>query len=371
MAPVVTRKRIALIIPTLDRSGAEKQFTLLASRLPRDRFEPHVALLTRTGPFAEQLAAANVPVTLLGKRSKLDPTALWKLRAWLKSVQPDIIHTWLFAANAYGRIAARVAPQAKVVVSERCVDSWKSGWQLWLDRKLISRTDRLVGNSQAVVEFYHRQGVPSEKLVCIPNGIDCPPPMTIDRPAMLRELGWPEGTFVAGFIGRLAEQKRVDDLIFAVETLRHARPTVRLLIVGDGPLRDRLQTFADDVGGADQLRFLGHQSDIHRWLALMDVFCLASSFEGMSNSLMEAMAAGKPCLASDIPPNRELITPGETGILVPVGDRVAYMQFLRLLIDDVELRTRIGRAARERMEREFSVNQMIEKYVALYDELNG
>lgn len=371
IAPVVTKKRIALIIPTLDRSGAEKQFTLLACGLPRDRFDPHVALLTRSGPYAEQLAAANVPVTLLGKRSKLDPSALWKLRGWLKSVQPDIIHTWLFAANAYGRMAAGVAPKAKIVVSERCVDSWKSGWQLWLDRKLISRTDRLVGNSQAVVEFYRQHGVPAEKLVCIPNGIECPPAVTIDRSALLRELGWPEGAFVAGFIGRLAEQKRIDDLIFAVEALRHARPTVRLLIIGDGPLRDRLEAFACDVGCAEQVRFLGHRSDVDQWLALMDVFCLASSFEGLSNSLMEAMAAGKPCLASDIPPNRELITPGETGLLVPVGDRVAYMQFLRVIVDDEELRSRIGSAARERMRQEFSVEKMVENYLNLYDGLDG
>jgi glycosyltransferase involved in cell wall biosynthesis len=186
---------------------------------------------------------------------------------------------------------------------------------------------------------------------------------------MLKELGWPDDSFVAGFIGRLAPQKRVDDLIFAVETLRQTRTTVRLLLIGDGPQREKLEIFTRDVGCADHVRFLGHRPDPEKWLALIDVFCLASSFEGMSNSLMEAMAAGKPAVVSDIPPNRELVIQGETGFLAPVRDRVAYMQFLRLLIDDPELRRRHGAAGRHRMEQEFSVSQMVRRYVELYDRL--
>jgi glycosyltransferase involved in cell wall biosynthesis len=365
----VTQKRIALIIPTLDRSGAEKQFTLLATRLPRDRFEPQVLVLTRTGPYWEKLASAGVPVTLLEKRFKFDPAALWRLRRWLAEFQPDVIHTWLFAANAYGRLAGRSAPQAKLVVSERCVDSWKQGWQLWLDRRLIARTDRLVGNSQSVVEFYRKLGFPDQKLVCIPNGIDLAPPLSANRQAMLDELGWPEEASVMGFIGRLAQQKRVEDLIFAVETLRQTRPAVRLLLIGDGPQRSSLERFARDVGCEEHVRFLGQRTDIDRWLALMDVFCLASAFEGMSNSLMEAMAAGKPAVVSDIPPNRELVTQGETGFLVPVGDRVGYMQFLRALIEHRDLAARLGAAARARMQEHFRVEQMVERYVAVYEEL--
>lgn len=358
------------MIPTLDRSGAEKQFTLLATGLPRDRFDVHVLLLTRAGPYLDQLTAASIPVTRLEKRFRCDPSTYWKLRAWLKRTQPDILHTWLFAANAYGRLAAGAAPRAKIVVSERCVDSWKQGWQLWLDRKLIRRTDRLVGNSESVVAFYRNLGVPDDKLACIPNGVEVPPFVSIDRAAMLRELGWPEDSFVAGYIGRLAEQKRVDDVIFAVETLRQTRPKLRLVIIGDGPRRAALEQFTRDVGCAEHARFLGCRSDVERWLALMDVFCLASSFEGMSNSLMEAMAAGKPTVVSDIPPNREVVAQGETGYLVPVGDRVGYMQFLRALMDDPELRRQLGAAGRQRMQNDFSISQMVRRYAALYESLH-
>ncbi len=363
----MTIKRVALIIPTLDRSGAEKQFTLLATGLPRDRFEPHVLLLTRSGPFEALLRDAGVPVTLLDKRWKFDPSTFFRLKTWLAALQPDIVHTWLFAANAYTRLVAGVVPNGRIIVSERCVDSWKTGWQLWLDRRLIGRTDRLVGNSQSVVEFYQQLGVPAEKLVSIPNAVECLPPRSIDRAAALRELGWPEDSYVAGFIGRLATQKRVEDLIFAVETLRQTRPRLRLLLIGDGPQRDRLEQFVRAVGCWDHVRFLGHQAETASWLQLMDVFCLASSFEGMSNSVMEAMAAGKPCLVSDIPPNRELVVQGETGFLAPLGDRVAYMQFLRKLMDEPDVGLQLGAAGRVRMETEFSIAKMVERYAGLYD----
>jgi len=96
----------------------------------------HVLALTRPGPYATDLAAAGIPVTVLGKRLKCDPAAWWKLRKFLKDWQPDVLHTWLFAANSYARLAAGGHPRYPIIVSERCVDSWKSGWQLWLDRKL-------------------------------------------------------------------------------------------------------------------------------------------------------------------------------------------------------------------------------------------
>lgn len=361
--------RLALIIPTLDRSGAEKQFTLLATGLPRDEFDVHVALLTRGGPYEADLRAAGIPVTVIGKRWKCDPLAWSRLRAWLRRVRPDVIHTWLFAANAYGRLAAGAVPRASVIVSERCVDSWKAGWQHWLDRKLLPRTDRVVGNSQSVVDFYREHGVPGEKLVCIPNGIVPPAVPAADRAALLERLGFPADAFVAMYVGRLAPQKRVEDLLWALETLRQIRPQLRLVIVGDGPARDTLERMARDIRCEEQVRFLGSQNNVPEWMYLADVFWLASSFEGMSNSLMEAMAAGKPCVVSDIPPNRELIEQGVSGFLVPTGDTVAFMQFTRRLIDEPDLRQRLGAAACQRMTQEFSVERMRERYATLYREV--
>lgn len=370
-----------MIIPTLDRSGAEKQFALLASRLPEEEFDVRAIALTRSGPYAEMLSNSNIPLTVLGKRFKCDPFSFWRLRAELKKHDPDIVHTWLFAANSYGRLCAGAAPKARVVVSERCVDSWKAGWQIWLDRKLIGRTDRLVGNSQSVVEFYRELGVPSEKLACIPNGIEVPEgSVNVDenhgsheslsrRNEILNDLSLPQDCFVAGYVGRLAKQKRVEDLIWAVETLRQIRPTLKLVIVGEGPERHRLESFAREIHCSEHIRFLGHRDDVSRVLPAFSVFCLASTFEGMSNSVMEAMAAGLPVIASDIPANRELVIQNETGFLFKALDTVGIMQFLRRMIDEPSLAKSMGIAGRSRIMTEFSVERMVDSYATLYRQL--
>lgn len=363
------------MIPTLDRSGAEKQFALLATRLPREEFDVSAIALTRGGPYADELSAAGVPLTVIGKRAKFDPWSFMRLRRELARLKPDILHTWLFAANAYGRLCSGSIPNTKIVVSERCVDSWKSSWQLWLDRRLISRTDRLVGNSASVVDFYRELGVPSEKLSSVPNGIDLPADTSITttqtRESLLQELNLPSNAFVAGYVGRLATQKRVEDLIWAVETLRQIRTQLYLVIVGDGPERQHLEEFTRNIGASNFVRFLGHREDTSQWMRLFDVFCLASSFEGMSNSIMEAMSYGKPVIASDIPPNRELVVQDQTGFLPKLADSVGFMQFMRVLIDDPALRDRLGAAGRERIQQFFGIQRMVDAYADIYRQLSS
>ena len=370
----MSKPRVGLLIPTLDRSGAEKQFTLLATGLPRDEFDVRAIALTRSGPYADELQAAGIPLTVIGKRAKFDPFSFWRLRAELVRQDPDILHTWLFSANAYGRLCAHAIPRAKIVVSERCVDSWKANWQLWLDRRLIARTDRLVGNSASVVEFYRELGVPPEKLACVPNGIECEPDKGEGtrrgrREQLLIELHLPPDSFVVGFIGRLAKQKRVEDLIWMVEILRQIRPQLQLVVIGDGPGRERLERFTRDIHCDRHVTFLGHREDAARFLPAFDVFGLASSFEGMSNSVMEAMSVGLPIVASDIPPNRELIVQSETGFLFKLADTVGIMQFVRRLIDEPGLAEQLGQAGRERIQREFNIPRMVEGYANIYREL--
>ncbi len=372
-SPTERRLKVMLLVPTLDQSGAEKQLTLLACRLPRGEFDVQVVALARGGPFADELQQHGVRLTVLGKRWKFDPRAWWRLRRLIAVEQPDILHTWLFAANAYGRLAVGrgMSQRPKVIVSERCVDVWKSGWQLWFDRRLIERTDRLIGNSRAVAEFYRQLGYPSERIAVIPNGIAIPEPLSFDRDAVLREFDIPPGSPVIGFIGRLAKQKRVDDLLWTMALLFIIRPDAHLLLIGDGPERDKLAKFARDINVDDNVRFAGHRPDAARLLRVMDVVWLASDFEGLSNSLMEAMAAGVPVVASDIPPNRELVLDGETGFLVQVGDRVGFQQFTDRLLADHDLAQRMGGAGRERMRQHFSIDAMVAAHAKLYRVIAG
>ena len=356
---------LELLIPTLVQSGAEKQLVLLATGLPRAEFDVHVTCLTSGGPYEAVLREAGIPVTILSKRFQFDPLAYFRLRKQLRDQHPDILHTWLFAANSYGRMALPRGTSTRVIASERCVDSWKT-WQLRVDRLLVSRTHCLVGNSQAVVDFYRPLGYPDSKLRVIPNGVEVPPTPQQIRSEFLNELKLPENAKLAMFVGRLAPQKRVTDLLWSMQLLRQADPRAYLVIVGDGPLRASLEQYAREVESISHVRFLGHRSDAASLLHHADVVWLASEFEGMSNSLMEAMACGRPIVATAIPPNQELIQHGTHGYLVNVGDTAGFAQFTLKLLNDSDLSSRLETASRERVATELSVPRMIERYVELY-----
>ena len=365
------KKRILQIIPTLDRSGAEKQLALLAAGLPRDEFDVHVCVLTRSGPLAADLEASGVPTTLIGKRAKIDPAAFLRLKRHIAALRPDVVHTWLFAANSYGRAAALAAGVPRIVAGERSVDPWKSWHEFAIDRWLARRTDRIVVNSSGVRDFYVHHGLPSEKFTIIPNGIGPAAPSDLTRAALLAELQLPAGARLVGAVGRLWPQKRIKDLIWAADLLKVIRDDVHLLIIGDGPLGERLEKFRRQVRIEDKVHFLGHRGDVPRLLPHFDALWLASEYEGMPNVVMEAMAAGVPVVATGISGNRDLVVPGETGYLVPIGDRAAFARETRRLLDDAELARRLGEAGRRRMLAEFTIEQMVERHAELYRELLG
>ncbi|QDU36883.1 Putative glycosyltransferase EpsD [Maioricimonas rarisocia] len=361
--------RLLLLIPTLDRSGAEKQLMLLARGLPTDEFSVHVVALTRGGPYADVLRQAGIDVTVLGKRMKFDPRTLRDLRRLVREERPDVIHSWLFAANAYARFVAGGANGPPVVVSERCVDSWKSGWQLWLDRRLVSRTRMLLANSESVAEFYRGVGHPAERVMVIPNGIEEPPSPSCSREELLRELSLPDDARLVAYVGRLAPQKRLDTLLWAAQLLRQANERSYLLIAGDGPQAAWAKELSRKLECDRHVRFLGHRDDAASLLPLVDAFWLASDFEGMSNSLMEAMACGRPVVVSNIPPNRELVDHGVEGYLVDVGDGVGLAQYTARLLDDPDLAAKMGEAGRRRMQEHHSVAQMVSRHAELYHRL--
>lgn len=364
---MTNRIRILQIIPTLVRGGAEKQLTLLACGLPPDQFEVQVCVLSRLGPYEQVLRSAGIPVDCIGKRWKVDPAAYFRLKRRIRRWQPDIVQTWLFAANSYGRQAARSAGVRHLIAGERCVDRWKVGYELAIDRYLARHTQAIVANSTGVRDFYVQQGLPADRFRIIPNGIEpISNPPRVSRSELLDELGLPQDAKLIGAVGRLWPQKRYLDLIWAAELLRVARDDVHLLIVGDGPQRDALQTYRDQIQATSRVHFLGERNDVARWLPHFDCFWLASGYEGQSNALMEAMLAGLPVVVSDIPGNRDLVVPNESGLLVPVGDAGAFARQTQRILDHPDLASQLGAAARQRMQQEFSVEKMIARHVELY-----
>ncbi len=363
------KKRILQIIPTLDRSGAEKQLVMLARRLPRDEFEVHVCAITRGGPLESELTAADVPWHVIGKRWKIDPWTYMQLKRHVSRLRPNLIHTWMFTAGAYGCAAGMACGVQQLVAGYRCVDPWKSAMQLSIDRYISRRCSWLVANSPGVRDFYVRHELPAEKFRVIPNGVPPAKPSSTTRRQLLSELGLPEDSRVIGLIGRLWPQKRVKDAIWAADLLKVIRDDVHLLVIGEGPQRDRLLKFRDQVIIRDKVHFLGRRSDVPRMMPHFDVIWSTSGYEGQSNVIMEAMAAGVPVVATDIPGTRDLVVPEATGYLIPVGDRAGIARCTNKLLNDTELAERFGTAGRQRMLGEFSVERMIERHVELYREL--
>ena len=361
--------KILQLIPTLDRSGAEKQMVLLAKGLPRDRFRVEVAALTRLGPLEADLRKADIPVSLIGKPLKIDPFSLARLTRFLKERKFDVVQTWVFAANSYGRVAARAAGTPVVVTAEMAVDLWKTRGHLAIDRRLASWSDMVVGNSKAVVDFYRDAGLPDSRLVMIPSGIEPgdPPEIDTDRAAVRAEFGWPADAPLVLFAGRLMPQKGVDDLIAALDILQHVRPQLKTLIAGAGPQRSELEETAHAFQLDDKVKFLGHREDVPRLLAASDLLVLPSLYEGMPNIVLEAMRHRKPVVATAAPGTTEVVVDGETGLLVPVKNFQGLARAIRQMIDDPELSRKFGEAGRARVELEFGVDRMVTRFAELYE----
>ncbi|CAD74857.1 MAG TPA: glycosyl transferase family 1 [Rhodopirellula baltica] len=364
--------KIALVIPTMDRGGAEKQVVLLAKGLHELGHDVRVFLLTRDGHRSEDLRAAGVPVVLIGKRFKMDPTALFRLKKQLVDFAPDIVHTWLFAANSFGRVAAKWAGVPVIIASERCVDPWKTGWHFLIDRRLQKISQAITTNSSGVQDFYAANGLDPAQFVVIPNGvesIDSTKTQAIDREEAFRRLEVASERRLIVAVGRLWPQKRIRDLIWAGELLATARGDTTLVVIGDGPQREELLRHRDSVSAPLHVRFAGQREDVGELLPHADQFWIASEYEGQSNAVIEAMLAGVPVIASNIPGNRDLVIDKETGWLFDVGDEADLVRLSLAAFNDPDGSQRIAEQARQHIVDEFSLDAMIRRHVMLYEKL--
>jgi len=369
--------KIAQIVPTLDRSGAEKQVLLLCREQAKRGHEVEVGVLTRLGPLEQEFRDSGIPVTVIGKPLKVDPFALRRLGRWMREKRFEVVQSWLFAANSYSRAAARLAYAANdpgrpvVIATEMAVDLWKSQWHFRIDRMLQTWCDTVTGNSQAVVDFYRdKAGIEASRLSMIHSGIDPDEGNAIDesaRHAAFETLGLPEDAGpILMFAGRLAEQKRVADLLKAADILQHIYPKIRILIAGEGPLRKSLGEFAAGLDLAEKAMFMGLRADMGTLYAAADIVVLPSSYEGLPNVVMEALLRAIPVVASAAPGTIELIENETTGLLYPVGDSTELARSLQRLLRDPDMASRLGMAGRSMILDRFTVSHMADRFEALY-----
>ncbi len=365
----MSAKRILQIIPSLDRAGAEKQLALLVQGLPRNEFDVHVCALTCGGSLCAELEQANIPVHIIGKRWKIDPITAWKLHRLLHHLRPDLVHTWMFIGNSYGRALAVFSGAERVVASEQCDGYWKGKYELAVDRFLTRWTDRIIVNSKGVYDFYAARGIDTAKIELIANGLPEYAPSRLTRRELLSDLSLPPDSKVVAVIGRLCPRKRIRDAIWAGELLKVVRDDVHILIIGDGPQRYQLERFCENIEIRDRVHFLGHRNDVDQIISHLDVVWLASSHEGFPNSIMESMAAGVPVVATDIPGNRDLVIHNTTGYLFPVGDRAALASWTNHLLDNPEKSRDMGKAGCAALKNQYPVDTLVHRHAAVYRQL--
>jgi len=363
--------KVVHLVEDMKVGGAERVIASIARGLDPGRYAPEVWCLARGGAVADELAAEGRRVRVLDIATYRNPANFLRLARLLSREGVALLHAHGYYGGVLGRVAGRLAGLKAVLYHVH-----STHWCLDRRHKLIERalsrwTDRIVCCSEAVRRFVvEEERVAAAKALVVHNGVDVAAFDASGRRAAARmELGISPDAFVAGVLGRLAEVKGHRFLVEAAGSLAADLPGLRLLFVGDGPLRGDLAGQAEALGIRDRVIFAGERPDVPRFLAAMDALLLPSMSEGLSVALIEGMASGLPAIGTDVGGNPELIADGESGILCKPADPASLAAALRRLVLDEGLRRAMGEAGRRIARERFSLAGMMGKIEALYAEI--
>lgn len=374
------RIRVLLIISSLVVGGTERQLVYLAKGLDPARFRVVVCCLSSEGPYREPLVAAGIPVVTIGfagfgdlRRHPMRVLGpLWRLVRLMRSFRPDVVHGFLFWAYIIGAIAARVAGVPVVVTGRRVMEDAKvtDSRYLFLDTIANRFTDLIVANSEAVRrDTLAKERLPNDKVAVIYNGIEVDCYYRQPDEVLRRSLALPDHAPVVGILATLDARKGHHVFLDAWKGVVSRHPEAVVLLIGDGPMRPELEARVGGEGLSHSVRFLGTRHDIPEILAALDFVVQPSFTEGFSNAIMEAMAAGKPVIATDVAGNPEAITHMETGLLVAPADSQALADAMLWLVDHPQDAVRFGKAAREKVALRFDLRWMVQAHEHLYERL--
>jgi sugar transferase (PEP-CTERM/EpsH1 system associated) len=356
------RVRVVHLVTSLNVGGLERVVLDLCRFLDRDRFDPRVLCLREAGSLAPRFAELGIPVESLDCPERAKGRTLLRLLRRLRALRPQVVHSHNLSSNFFGAVAGRLA-RVPLVLHTKHGRGWyphglrhlaMSRFACWLDDYLIPVSE----DSAACARQIER--VPAAKLRVIRNGIDLSQfPVAARRPDAA-------ASWRVIHVARLNLIKDQPTLLRAARLIADVEPRFHLDIVGDGEARQELQALHLELGLADHVYFLGMRDDVAALLGTADLFVLSSTSEGISLTLLEAMAAGLPVVATDVGGNREVVVAGETGLLVLPSSPPALAEAMLTLLRDPARSWQMGAAGRRRAEEEFDLRRVVARYEELY-----
>lgn len=358
--------RVAFWAGTFERAGTQRFLVELLRRLDRDRFEPLVLSTLRVGVLLDELERLGVPVYEFGTGTNLlSPKTLRGLggaAGLLRRERVDILNSMLGITTLFGPFVGRAAGVPVVVNHQRALGYWLRGRVRpavygYVSRRLV---DAVLVNSEACArELVDRFGVTRGKIVLVGAGVDVRAFEGAERdPDLGRDLAL-GGAPVVGIVGKLSDVKGHELFLGAARLVADERPEVRFLVVGDGPRRRALETMTRDLGLAESVSFLGAREDVASLLKLMDVFALSSRSEACPNSLLEAMAAGVPIVATRVGGIPDAVEDGRSGLLTEPGDARGMADAVLGLLRDPAAAEAMGLRGRELARKRHDIEHVV------------
>jgi glycosyltransferase involved in cell wall biosynthesis len=358
--------RVVLLTQDLDAWGAQRQLVELAKGLARRMYDVRVGTLVPGGPLADELAAHRIPIADFSRRWRWDLSPISRIAEYLRRNSIDVVHSFMFLPNFYGRFAGRLAATPAVVSSLRSTGI--EGWPRFvLDVATCFLCDAMIANSVAGATHYARHGGLRSRIVVVPNGMDVEPAALPGRSRRGSDR-WGLRRFdnLVGMVGAMEVRKDQRLLIEAMREVVQVKPRTALVLAGDGSQRPQLKQLVRSLDLMDNILFLG-KIQPQGLYPLLDVYVQASAFgEGISNSILEAMAQALPVIATDVGGNPEVVISGHTGYIVPPGDRKELANAILSLLDDPTRRFAMGREGQQRVSTVFSPDAMVEATERVY-----
>lgn len=356
---------ILYMIDNIHYGGTECQLVELIRHLDRSRFRPHLCTLKPSNSLYDEL---DIPKFCLDFSSFSHPTLFTKLSKLVQFIRTHDIHIVQTFFQDPFLLAAMAKPfhKVKLVGSFRDLGFWRTPSISRKMRMAYPFFSGFIANSQAVKEYFANiDGISLGKIEVIYNGIDC---QLLDVHSTRANHG--NGKQLVGIVANMNRKvKRVEDFVKAAALVHRQEPAARFIIVGDGEFRDGLETLASQLGMRDFITFTGRVANPMQYVKDFRVGVITSETEGFCNAIVEYMACGVPVVATRVGGNPELITEGENGFLVPMGDPEELAKKIVHLLKDESLQSKIGDSNREKIIREYSLSVVLERQSRYYDKL--